>query len=393
MPRPSDRNPKERGRAAGTPPSRRDADMLPPMHNEALNLDGPPRTEPERELEPLPPDWEDQALALAEDFIWPREPHPAEQKNLERFSHLCLRFAYVERRVQGEILCQIPTHLAAISRERPRGLMEEAEVLAETERETMEIPNGPIEDLAELLDERGIKVIEWPHPAGNHSGAFLFAEDTGPALLVLGRVSSPVGRFILAHEYCHLLADVDPYENRFCHFGAATGQDALARGGRLLEDSEPGDTIDETSVPETRADLFARCLLLPREHFVRTLREFGQGGRGGFHADRLSDVGFYYGVSTPVVLNRLVDLQVLRVAKARAMAERIRTDPPGTAQVEESGDPSGQLQGLPRRFVNLSLALFLKRQISRDQLGVLLNADRATLEQFLSCIDLSGQAS
>ncbi|MCK4305625.1 MAG: ImmA/IrrE family metallo-endopeptidase [Candidatus Eisenbacteria sp.] len=398
--------------------------------------------EAEEEFRPLPTDWDDRAIALAEEFISPRILSQNEQASLERFSHICLRFAHVERCIQGEILCEIPAHLSVLRRDQNISLLEEVESLANAERENMDLPKGPIENLVGLFDDRGIKVIESVQGKSNLAGAFMFQEDTGPALLTPAPVDSPVGRFIVAHEYCHLLADVDPYESRFCPHGAQPGQDALAGGGRLLELAEFEDALDETALPETRADLFARCFLLPREHFVQTLRDFDQGGAAGFHLDRLADVAFYYGVSVPVVLNRLVDIEILRIGDARAMAEAYASRPhetreqkgldrkaerspdrkaerspdrkaerspdrkaerspdrkadlglsakPGVCPQDASPDPSsfsGAACELPKRFVDLSLALFLKKEVSQEQLSVLLDAAPSTVDLFLSWIE------
>jgi hypothetical protein len=197
------------------------------------------------------------------------------------------------------------------------------------------------------------------------------------------------------------LADVDPYESRFCPHCRASGEDPLAAGGRLLARIDLSEGDDETSLPETRADLFARSFLVPRDHFTRSLLEFGQGGRKGFDPQRLADVALYYGVTPAVLLARLVDIEVLPIGQAQALGRELvtsSTDPPRTAPLARPDDEQvsaraqdrgpSTLAGLPERFVNLALALFLKRQISFAQLGYVLGLEQAVLLQFLAWVDL-----
>jgi len=339
------------------------------------------------ELEPLPTHWDDAASLLAESFICDRIVRPEEVGDLTRFSHACLRYAYMERRIQGDLLCELPAHLAVLHGMDHAGWVEEAEALAEAERRCLEIPDGPIEDLAELLDDRGIKVFEWPQGAGRElAGAFLMGEETGPALLSLAPAGSPDGRLLLAHAYGHLVADIDPYENRFCPLGSAAG--GLGLGGRLAGEPEPENDFDGISASERRADLFARSLLVPRDHFTRTLREFGQGGADGFSPDRLAGVGYYYGVSPAVILCRLVDMEILTAAAAGVLAAQFPvTGRAHAGDARSGGDPvAGALGALPRRFLNLSLALYIKGRVSKSQMGVLLGSGEESVNEVLAWI-------
>jgi Zn-dependent peptidase ImmA (M78 family) len=294
--------------------------------------------------------------------------------------------------------------------DRERNLCEESESLATAERHRLELPDGPIEDLAQLLDDRGIKVIEWDRPAGMHAGAFLFDSDTGPALLSLAPAGSAASRFILAHEYCHLLADVDPYENRFCLHGSGDGCAEARFGGRLPGERMPGDEHECFGRPESRADHFARAFLLPKDHFSRTLGDFGEGGRRGFHLQRLNELAFYYGVDTPVVLNRLADLGFLPASEAAAMATcrelaraPLATPPVATPPIAErpitsrpdavhpAAPKSAQaLETLPVRFVHLCLTLFVSRIAARDHLSRLLDVDARAVNRLIGWLDLPG---
>jgi Zn-dependent peptidase ImmA (M78 family) len=330
----------------------------------------------ELEETPIPDDWDDQADRLAHSFIAPREPSASERARLTEFAHLCLRFAYLEVRVQGSILSEIPAHLAVIRGEHGESLAEEAEHLARVERGNLKIPDGPIEDLADLLDSHGIKVIEDGRPAAGSGGAFLFDPGTGPALLCLGSVDSPAGRAVLAHEYCHLIADVDPYENRFCP------HDGLARVRPAPGDSAADLAFDELDVAEARADLFARAFLMPAAHFRQTLALFGAGG--GSPA-RLADVAFYYGVAPALAAHRLADLGLV----ARAGVEALIAQMP--AATAEAAARESLYPAPATRFVNLSLALFLQRRTSLEQMAYLLGIDVAAAQRFLAWGDVPAE--
>lgn len=348
-----------------------------------------------------PKDWAERTEALVESWVCTRQPHAAEDQQLRSFVSLCLRYGHLEKRVQGEILCDIPVPLSILRGERFSDLLLECEALADAERENLGLEPGPIEDLAESLDERGIKAIELPLSPPTYSGAFLFESDTGPALLSMAPINSPSSRFIIAHEYCHLLVDVDPYANRFCAH-EAPGETNGGRlqgptwGGRLLETSDL-DPDDETALPELRADLFARCLLVPRDHFVATLREFGQGSRGRYDLERLSHIAFYYSVPEAVIVHRLMDLELLPLDRARAFIADLQAAwPAGRAEVPlgipgtttvgwDLADPLPV--GLPVRFVNLALALFIQDRLTRDQIGKVLGADERTVGQLLEWVE------
>ena len=332
---------------------------------------------------PLPDDWDEKAASLAQSFIGPLEISRAEQALLSDFSHLCLRFAHMEERVQGSLLCELPAHLTVIRGEHPDSMAAEAEHLARVERENLEIPEGPIEDLADLLDTRGIKVIECTRAPMRRAGAFLFDPHTGPALLCQCPVDTPAGRAVLAHEYCHLLADVDPYENRICPPAGA----AAAGGPPTAGDSAADLDFDDLDVAELRAELFARAFLLPADHYGRTLEMFGVQPGANLSLPRLADVAYYYGVETSLALRRLADLGRIPASDRDAMLATLPGNGADTWVPEPGpgGTPHPGLFPAPAtRFVNLSLALFVRRRISLEQMAYLLGIEPAAAQRFVA---------
>jgi Zn-dependent peptidase ImmA (M78 family) len=340
--------------------------------------------DPAPEVAPLPDDWDEQAAFLAQSFVAPIELAREDAALLNDFAHLCLRFAHMEERIQDSILCELPAHLAVIRDEHPESLAAEAEHLARNERQNLRIPDGPIEDLADILDTRGVKVIECTRPPLRRAGAFLFHPRTGPALLCLCPVDAPAGRAVLAHEYCHLLADVDPYENRFC----PPPRIAARRVPPTPADSAVDLVFDELDVAELRAELFARAFLIPGNHYRRTLEMFGVHLDRSVPLARLADVAYYYGVETALAARRLADLGWITASDRQTLLAALPEDAAGAAPGPEPAPSGSRNAGLfpspATRFVNLSLALFLRRRISLEQMAYLLGIDPAAAQRLVS---------
>jgi len=337
-------------------------------------------------FEPLPRDWDEQAAALADTFLCTSDPHDSEREVLQRFAHFCLRFAHMEKRIQGEIIFDLSAHPAVVRGEHAPGLLEEAENLAGQERRNLDVPDGAIEDLADLLDDRGIKAVQWPSPPGvRPCGAFLFDASTGPALLSVAPSASVACRFILAHEYGHLLADVDPYENRFCP-QPSLAESGTHGGGRLFDAGQlPHAAVGGLEVAEMRADLFARAFLMPATHFLNSLKLFAIQPQRELDLTRLADLAFYYGVGTGAALARLADLRMLPAAEVRAIGAQnasLPEVPPLPAAAHEPG--AGCSSHPPARFVNLGMAMFLRRLVSLEQMAALLGIDQAAAMEFLA---------
>lgn len=357
--------------------------------------------ETEVNLAPLPDDWPDQARELADTFLTSVTPSAQERKRIEEFCLLSLKYSHLENQVQGEILCEIPASLNSLEEAASVDILEEAALLAASERKTLEIEPGPVEYLADALDDRGIKIIHWPHPQGDYCGGFLFRELTGPALLVMTPPHSPLTNFILAHQYCHLLADNNPYENRYCSHGVTPVRNAMGLGGRTMEQAGDITGAEETTLAEARADMFARCFLLPEKHFRRTLADFGLTGAKKAlteQLDRLADLAFYYNVATPLVINRLLDLQLITLKQTKSLQQAFCSEP--TRHESEAGLISGimatvtedeiasVLSRLPKRYLTLAIALLMKNQISKNQLEVLFDLDRGRLDRFLAWTEI-----
>lgn len=292
-------------------------------------------------------------------FIADPELSSAERGEVLEFVRLTRQYAFLEKLIQGEILCDLPIHFDLLKRNdgTPEDL---AERIAEKERELLGLGVHPAEMLMDALDDRGIKVFRrshGPESPEDLTGGFHYAGQYGPALLGAGLEGCPEAVFVVAHEYGHLVMDVSPYRSRFCRW---TRHDL----------SNISDTIEER-----RADRFARALLLPAESVRAYARELALDDPGGApSAETIARAAEAFGVAPALLWRRLDDLGLKRPAK-----------PPEPISLDDCREVDDlRPTDLPERFVNLALAAFGQRLIEKKQLSKFLRIRPERLEKFLA---------
>ncbi|MET9250274.1 ImmA/IrrE family metallo-endopeptidase [Nonomuraea sp. NPDC003709] len=193
-------------------------------------------------------------------------------------------------------------------------------------RDALGLGDEPIPDLVSLVERCGIPVAFQPLPRNLH-GINVRDDSNGcvrRAIVVSSSDYWTRQRFTLAHELCHGLYDDE---------------------GQVI--------VDEVDVPQTlpelRAEAFARHLLLP-VGALRAEREAAQAAREPAHA-LLVRLMLTYGVSRSVVLKALVDDGFVpptdgRLAMLEAEPVRNLMDSAGQAQMwqelcEGQNEPSG----------------------------------------------------
>ncbi len=260
---------------------------------------------------------------------------------LGEFLQIVDEFAFLERLIQGDILYELPVHPAVVAMAAPAAA--EGERLASEERALLPAEDGLVIDLPEALDDMGIKVLRLDPDGGEPSGAplfgaFHFEGETGPALLVGADPARAEAAFVLAHEFGHLIADVDPYRARCCRW-------------------EPGTLRNLAPSPEEeRADRFARALLLPDEQVREACSDLGRTG-----APTLEQLAGLFEVPPVLVALRLAEI---------GLEEAVTEAEPGAAG-SLTGPPAGAARriGLPERFVNLALAAYSERVLESVELA------------------------
>jgi Zn-dependent peptidase ImmA (M78 family) len=251
-----------------------------------------------------------------------------ERRELKLFEVLCRHFAYLERVVAGEVSFELATYQVSDLAESALPSDDEGRNLARRERQRLCLGKDPIVGMKELLDAMAIKVFSRLLPEGSDiEGAFLFRSDVGPCIMVNSSQSPERQTLALAHQYCHFLADFDPYLPRVC----------------------VGGTFSETDACEKRAWSFALEFLLPGDALLGLLgREEGDGVR----TSELEALALYFGVAKSAVAEQL--------ARLGLRAEQVE----GELARETREVSSDRVARLPERFVRLAVEARSKGFIS-----------------------------
>ena len=127
--------------------------------------------------------------------------------------------------------------------------------VARLERDRLGLGHAPIQDVAELINQQGIRAAALPM-VEEVSGLFIQDEELGTAILVNQTVSRVRRRFSYAHEYAHALLDRN-------------------------EQPEPSRRQNVKQLREARANAFAAEFLVPEDGVVGLLSrlEKGEGAR------------------------------------------------------------------------------------------------------------------
>lgn len=247
--------------------------------------------------------------------------------------------------------------------------IQQGQRLAEEERRRLGLGNGPLPDLAELLESLGVRtgLVDLPDDV---SGLTLSDSKIGLFVVTNGAHHYLRRRFSLGHEYAHVVADRD-------------------RFGLISRASERDDMI------EVRANAFAANFLMPEDGIRQFVSGLGKGkpsrafaevfdeagsldveGRSdpGTQALQLYDVvrlAHHFGVSRLSALFRLRNLRLLtetEFEQLKALDERGK------------GKQLAELLGLPEpdhaemrsefkhRFLGLALEAFRRDEISHGKL-------------------------
>jgi Zn-dependent peptidase ImmA (M78 family) len=293
-------------------------------------------------------------IHVVETFIADPALTATERGELLEFVRLTHQYAFLEKLIQGDVRFELPAHMELLTRKFP-SIEVQAEETAAAERQLLELGLEPAEDLLDALDDRGIKVLRrdrGPESPETLTGAFHYPGEHGPSILVGAAEKSPDAVFILAHEYGHLVMDVNPYASRFCRW--------------RRQDLENANHSPE----EVRADRFARALLLP-EGLVRECCD--QAGAGEHTADAIARNAEVFDVSAALLWRRLEDLHITRPGEAPASRARKRH------KVDELRPTD-----LPERFVNLALAAYAGRVFEMSELSRFLRVPPERVEGFLN---------
>lgn len=292
------------------------------------------------------------------------EGTPEVESTLGEFVFLSHCFAFLERLIQGELICNLPAHAGQLLAGAVLSPEEQGERLAEAEVGLLDWTPGSDDQLDDVLDETGLKVFTLDESEGSDEvfGAFAFEPDVGPTLLAGAPGRSSTARFVLAHEYAHLVADVDPYLPRFCRWDAPSLENHSNR------------------IEEVRADRFARSLLMPAERFRQACAVLGLPARNGADEARpIGQLAVLFDVPETLVRRRLHDLGLAAGVRPGDLASdeaatpaRVPAEPIDAEEMRGTGRP---VLSLPERYVNLALAAYAGRVLDLPRLARFLRTD------------------
>ena len=220
--------------------------------------------------------------------------------------------------------------------------VEDAEDAATSVRAAWNLGGGPIPDITELLEERGIKVFKWKLP-GSVDGLScrvrrVQGDDVRVVVCSTGK-SFERQRFTIAHELGHLVLDIPP------------------------------------TVPEEKAcQRFAGAFLVPGDELVR---EVGRR-RLNFGFEELIEIKHIFGISAAALVMRMRDLGIVTEATVRNIFSGIgrgwRTEEPRPLKRTES----------PTRFRRLCLRALAENEISESKAAELLRLRVSEIEGIMA---------
>lgn len=177
--------------------------------------------------------------------------------------------------------------------------LDDVEKVAVQLRQAWELGLDPIDNLVEVLEDRGIKVWDIDEEADHFDALVFWVNDNAPVIVVKQDIHGDRQRFDLAHELGHILLDVD-------------------------------DSLDE----EKAAHRFAGAFLVPRPKVFEELGEHRQQ----LGVKELLILKQKYGLSMQAWIYRAKDLGIISQSKRKQMFIALRkrgwrVEEPG-AQVE-----------------------------------------------------------
>ena len=220
--------------------------------------------------------------------------------------------------------------------------VEDVEEAAASVRTDWNLGSGPVPDMTELLEERGIKVFKLKLP-GSVDGLSCRVRRSGgddvPVVVCSTGKSLERQRFTIAHELGHLVLDIP------------------------------------ASVPEEKAcHRFAGAFLVPGDELFR---EVGHR-RVNFGFDELIEIKHIFGISAAALVMRMRDLGIITQATLRDIFAGVgsgwRTDEPRPLRRTES----------PTRFRRLCLRALAESEISESKAAELLRLRVSEIENIMA---------
>ena len=250
---------------------------------------------------------------------------------------------HVDRYLQVEELLDIANSVWEVpdGAPYPAETVEGGELAAATVRKAWNLGGGPIPNMTELLEERGIKVLKLDFPrAVDGLTCFVHRTDETSVPVVVCSTGKSIERqrFTLAHELGHLVMDIP------------------------------------AGMPEEKiCDRFASALLVPENELVR---EVGRR-RLDFGFGELVEIKKVFGVSAAALVIRMRDLGIIGEATVTRIFRGI-----GRSWRTQEPCPLAQPEN-PKRFRRLCLRALAEDVISESKAAELLGMRVSEIERIM----------
>jgi Zn-dependent peptidase ImmA (M78 family)/DNA-binding XRE family transcriptional regulator/predicted HTH domain antitoxin len=243
--------------------------------------------------------------------------------------------------------------------------------MANQERARLGLPlSSPIQDMRNILQSQGIRVMGWDLVTPKLGGCFIFSPTLGSFVLVkrnLRDYSANMVNFVLAHEYCH----------------------------DLIHRQQKGITCDPSrhyrKPEEYFAQWFAANFLMPEEALVPRLQRYLEQSEGLITAEIVMNLALDFGVSYTAMLNRMSSKGVELIdSDTRKQLEKIKV----TDLLVQIGRtiPRFEINKFPVEYVDTAFEAYSLGHISLGKLAELLDVPieeaKAQLEKRGAPIDL-----
>ncbi len=226
-----------------------------------------------------------------------------------------------------------------------------AEEIAVAERYRLHLDDGPIYDLAELLEtEVGIRIFCFPMPS-NISGCFAFVDDLGACIGINSKHPRERQNWTLAHEYGHFL--VNRHE---------AGMTFLK--GRV-----------RTAAEERFVDAFVAHFLMPASGVNRRFSDLQRQSASGVTLAQICTMADHFRVSVQAIILRLEDLR--RIPSGTWDNLVAKGFKPRKAQAALGIESTAAMrERFPQRYIEMAITAYEKEELSEGELVQYLRTDR-----------------
>jgi Zn-dependent peptidase ImmA (M78 family)/DNA-binding XRE family transcriptional regulator len=279
---------------------------------------------------------------------------------IEELQHLCEEYVHLEALCKAPLRRRFPPEYEVLGSDPELA----AEDIASSERRRLDLGEGPVATLREILEgDVGIRVFQLSLPS-NVAGLFVCAEPIGACIAVNLHHPAERRRASLAREFGHFLT-------------------ARHRPEITLE-----ARFERRPAGERFAEAFARSFLMPASGLRRRFLELERERTRGVTYGDLCRLAQFYAVSVEVMTRRLEELRLipagtrdrLRMERFRGREAQQPLEPDAVHRDDEIFSP---------RYIALAVEAWQQGELSEGQLARALRTDRLGARETIQRLERS----